>query len=800
MKKILFLLLALMLSAFSAAAQPTANGTDLKLPDISYAALNKELDKTVAALNDGKTSVEQSGAILDRLEEIQGQINQTLPAFLTAQDNLQKKIAALGDVPADGKEPAAIAAQRRSFASLADTYKTQIAQANLAKTKIDDINGLILKLRNRSLFNNIFAKQSSIFHPQEFWESLVSFAKFSYNLLRSPLDWYRQLPNNTRKAADDNITFAVFYLVVAFIAAVYARRYIKTWFGYRASIPHPDYSQKVRAALWMLLARGLIPAAIIGTFMFWLHNNEIINKTSFGSLLNTAALYLLYFFLSQALVKIAFTPFNSKWRIIEVNDARAQSISSALIFSAAAVCIVSFFQSLSGQMNNTETIYALKIFANAVKAFCVILVANKFLYDNDLQNKNADAALEEIPASAQNNADEDPGELSVGAKISLAITFFMSIAFAASLFGYIRLSEFAINRFIVSALIIALFYILYKLFRVFFRKLLSFRFWVKTFRINPRTLVKANFWFALILKPVLSLIALFFLLAAWGVSVDILLNKIKNFLIGFNIGSVHISITSILLGLLTFFVSLFLFRSLKNSFINGSLSQIDMEDGVKSSLISAIGFFGFIFSLIFGIAVMGGSFSSIAIMAGALSFGAGLGLQNIVSNLVAGMTILFERPIKIGDWVIINGQEGIVKRINMRATELETWNKANVIIPNSDILSKSVVNKTYANRMGRVEIKIGVDYDSDLNLVKKLLLEIANNDAEVLKDPAPSLLFTDFGDNSLNFQLNCYTSNVYNSSGIANRIREKIVEQFRSNQINIPFQQRVVHLIETSVQ
>lgn len=154
-------------------------------------------------------------------------------------------------------------------------------------------------------------------------------------------------------------------------------------------------------------------------------------------------------------------------------------------------------------------------------------MANKFLYDNDLQNKNADAALEEIPASAQNNADEDPGELSVGAKISLAITFFMSIAFAASLFGYIRLSEFAINRFIVSALIIALFYILYKLFRVFFRKLLSFRFWVKTFRINPRTLVKANFWFALILKPVLSLIALFFLLAAWGVSVDILLNKIK---------------------------------------------------------------------------------------------------------------------------------------------------------------------------------------------------------------------------------------------------------------------------------
>lgn len=254
-------------------------------------------------------------------------------------------------------------------------------------------------------------------------------------------------------------------------------------------------------------------------------------------------------------------------------------------------------------------------------------------------------------------------------------------------------------------------------------------------RINPRKLVKANFWFALILKPILGIMAILTLLAVWGVSVDIMLNKVRNFLVGFNIGSLHISITSILLGIISFFVSSFLFKMLKGSFQNGSLSQIDWDPGVKNSVISGIGFFGIIISLIVGFAVMGGSISSIAIIAGALSFGAGLGLQNMVSSLVAGLTILFERQIKVGDWVIIDGQEGIVKSINMRSTELETWNKSNVIVPNASILANSLINKTYSDQMGRVEIKVGVDYNSDINKVKAILLEIAGEDPEVLSSP-----------------------------------------------------------------
>ena len=507
--------------------------------------------------------------------------------------------------------------------------------------------------------------------------------------------------------------------------------------------------------------------------------------------------YLLYFFLTQALVRILLTPANGKWRIIEVSNDRAQASSKALIFSAAAICIVSFFQSLAAEMNvNPEVLYSLKIFANAVKAFCVVLVANKFLFDGTPEENAKNAATAE--ATGKENAEEEYKELSTPAKISLAVTVFMAVSFAVSLFGYIRLSEFAINRFIISGVVIAVFYILDRLLRVIFRQLMRLKFWSRTLRINPRKLVKANFWFALILKPILGIMAILTLLAVWGVSVDIMLNKVRNFLVGFNIGSLHISITSILLGIISFFVSSFLFKMLKGSFQNGSLSQIDWDPGVKNSVISGIGFFGIIISLIVGFAVMGGSISSIAIIAGALSFGAGLGLQNMVSSLVAGLTILFERQIKVGDWVIIDGQEGIVKSINMRSTELETWNKSNVIVPNASILANSLINKTYSDQMGRVEIKVGVDYNSDINKVKAILLEIAGEDPEVLSSPPPSLQFTDLGDNSLNFQLNCYTANVYSGAGISFRIREKIVERFRENNINIPYPQRVIHFISSA--
>ncbi len=758
-------------------------------PPVDYAKVNTALDKVSKQLNSGKITAKETSDFLQTINQIQDQVNIARTQSSNELDSIQKKLNALGPAPENGqKEPAAIAKQRKEFSAQADNLKASITQADLVKTKIEELGSLILKIRNQELLNNILVKQSSIFHPQEFWDSLVSFAGFLYDLAKSPHSWYQNLSADQQNLVKSNVIYVALSMLAALIAAMFLSRYIKKWFGYKKAIERPDYSQKVRAALWMLVARGVIPAAIIGAFLLWQRSNTLINDGSFGILLRTGALYLLYYYLSKAIVRVTFTPFSPKWRIIEVNDDKARSLNQALIFSIAAICFVSFFQTLAAQMEyNSDIIYSLKIFANAVKAFCIIIVAKRFLYDNQ------DLSDEQI-AAADSDDEDDVGELSLSSKVSLTITFFMIAAFSLSLFGYIRLSEFIVNRFIVSALVIGAFYIFDKLIRVLFHQILLFKFWIRTFKINRRSLVKSEFWFGLILTPLLFILAFLVLLAVWGVSVDILISNVKNFLVGFNIGGIRISITSILLGLVSFFVSMAFVKLLKNSLATGNLSKIEMDEGVRNSVIAIVGFIGFVISALVAIAVMGGSFASLAIIAGALSFGAGLGLQNMVSNLVSGMTILFERPIKIGDWIIINGQEGIVKKINMRSTELETWSKSHIIIPNSDILSQSVTNLTYSNRMGRVEIQVGVGYDSNIEQVKSTLLEIAKSTPNVMANPEPSVAFTALADSSLNFQLNAYTANVYNKAAIANALREEIVTRFKKLNIEIPFPQRVVHL------
>ena len=754
---------------------------------LDYAAINKQLDKMAKNLSSNKATPAETVTMLDNLDSFYNQISQSVLQNTGDLDKLQKKIDALGIAPADGNEPKTIAVQRSAFNKQADDYKTAIAQGNLALNKIGDIKNMIVKLRNQKLMDSLLTKQSSVFQLKDFASSLYNFAVFSWDMAKTPSLWYQKLNKTEKKAAGKNLLYAACYILAAYFAAYYIRRFIRGRFGYNSGVVNPNYGQKVKAAVWMFTARGIIPAAMVGSFMFWINNNKLFAGTPFGTMVDTAALYILYFFIALAIIKTALVPAYPQWRIFEVRKDAAVSLASTLIYTSAAFCLVSFFQNLALRLNSdADILYSLKIFASGVKAFFVIFISYKFLYNNPDDEKAEDGG--------EASEDDTPG-LSAVSKAGLAISFLMLAAFAAALFGYIRLSEFVINRFIVSVLAVAAAYILQKLLRALFRQFLQWRFLIRILRLKSRTRVKINFWFGLLLTPALTLATLFVLLGIWGASVDILLSQIKSFLNGFNIGSLHISITSILLGILTFFILLWLFRNLKESLASGTLSQIDMSPGARNSLVSAIGFLGVIFSLVVSVAVMGGSFQSIAIMAGALSFGAGMGLQNTVSNLVAGFTILFERPIRIGDWVIIDGYEGIVKQINMRATEIETWNKAQVLIPNSAILSQSLVNKAFGSKTARIEIKVGVDYDSDLQKVKSLLMQIAAEDPDVLKNPAPSLLFTDLGDSSLNFQLNCYTGDVFKSADISYRVREKVVERFRENNINIPFPQRVVRQI-----
>ncbi len=746
------------------------------------AATNKELDNLTQKLNAKNTKILDTEEIIDTLNSLQTQAQNAQKSYTNELTTITKKISALSAATDDGEaDLPEITKERTKFDTEAAKYKYNLAQTALVLTKIEEINNLILRKRNQDLINDILAKQSSIFQPEEFWQSLLSFGSFLKEILLSPISWYKNLKPDQHQNANKSLAVLSFMLLAAFTAAAFVRYYIRRHYGYNLNIRLPSYGQKFKAALWIFIANGAIPAAIITAFWAWINNYDLMAGSEFAILLKNFALYLLYFLIFRAGILAAFAPRNPDWRIFNIDAKKVRRASNALITAAAAITTVSFFQTLATEMaHKPEIIYSMQVFANGIKAFAVIWAALRVLYDvKDLSDEEVESG--------------NIQKLSLSSQASMAIILFMTVSFGFSLFGYISLSAYLINRFILSVAVISVLYIAYNLLKILYRLIIRGRFWIKTFRINPRTLIKSEVWFSIILTPIVYLFGTLTLLAVWGVSVDILMTRTKRFLTGFNIGEVHVSIISLILGLVSFWVAMLLVKMLKSSIQEGNLSRLDFDDGMKNSIISGIGFFGFILSVILGIAVAGGSFKSLAIMAGALSFGAGLGLQNIVSNLVAGITILFERPIKLGDLVMINGYEGTVKQISMRSTILEMGNKSNVIIPNSAIISGSVVNKTHDNRMSRLEIKVGVDYDSNIGQVKDILLTVAEKDSGVLKNPAPSLSFVDFGDSSLDFQLNCYIANVSKTAEISFRLRENIIAAFRDAGINIPFPQRVVH-------
>ena len=170
-------------------------------------------------------------------------------------------------------------------------------------------------------------------------------------------------------------------------------------------------------------------------------------------------------------------------------------------------------------------------------------------------------------------------------------------------------------------------------------------------------------------------------------------------------------------------------------------------------------------------------------------------MQNIVNNFVSGLILLFERPIRSGDYIDVNGTEGFVRKVRIRATEIETLNRQHVIVPNSDLLSNHVTNWMLRDRFGRITVGVGVAYGSDTALVKKLILGVANAHELVMGEdqtqvPHPLVWFADFSDSSLNFELKCFVRDVARRYAIASDLRFAIDQAFREHQVTIPFPQR----------
>ena len=754
-------------------------------------------------------------------------------------------------------EDPAIAEMRSKYTAVMNNYKNRLIEANLLKTEMARLNSIISEARSRIIIGNLVAEQNVLIAPHNFFTAIGDAAVFFWEIAISPVEWYRGLSAEERENVYHGGWYVLLILGLALSFGLFLRRYIINKWGYGHTEDYPRYGQKIVVAVITAIAYGVIPSLLIGGCLLWQLTNETLTQSKFGVVLANVLYYSLYVTLIRALARVTLAPWNGRWRLFNISDERAERVFAATTLSLILLGAVGCIRQIAAYFEASEALtLLLEVAGDAIKAFVIILMTSRILgrirnrgagdEENEEESRGDGAggnggsatgssssatgssssatgnsgsatgsgssitgmaaaavngtavASEKIVTSAPTAgsaaallADDEPENMSLSSKIIVFTTIFAVLTFGISLFGYPELATFIFNRFIASVLFIGAFVIVRRFISDLLRR--SIVFWIKTFKLRKQLLSKADFLMTLLVTPLLVLFLIYSLLTLWGMPGAFMLQAVKKLVFGFKVGGINISLISIVTGLLVFLISLTLVKMMKNRLSNNLLNRINMDEGIKHSLISGFSFTGFIISAILAIVAMGVDLSNLAVIAGALSVGIGFGLQDVIKNLVSGIILLFERPFKVGDWVLIGGEEGKIKQINIRSTEVETFNKASVIIPNATLISSSLTNLTHGNNWQRQTIAVGVSYDSDAEQVTKLLLECARSCKKVMKVPAPYVLFKNFGESSLDFELRIYVSDIWSGWSAGSDVRYEILRRFREANINIAYPQIVVH-------
>ena len=730
------------------------------------------LESIKSSLDEIETGVDREDVTAEMLAGFRQTLNATTDSLRGKIEELEpranelhQRLDQLGPPPAKDAPPEStdVANERADLTKQFSEVDGDLKQARVLSLRAEQLSDRVSQRRHALYAQELFARSPSVLNPSFWMDTLRAF----------PIELRAEhaVVQTWLSERGDGLRWTVGLVILAGIIAL-AIGLSRWWFPRLIAHPTDTPSAKAWVALWVFIwyaARTpLAAAAALLAFVALDLLTSRVQEIAEGLVAGIAAASFSY-----GVARGLFAPREPQRRLLQEDDRTALCFHNHLVWSARALGVLVVSQVVH------KTLFAPLIITVATNALFAAITAGLLTH--------LVIRLRQIR--------KDRGEALVAAAwahpVGLLVAVFIALALIA---GYAGLAAFVALRIIVAAATIGALYLLLVITQTLFSTIGEQTATGQTLAadlgISAGTLGFGAAVLSAAIRVILILASFLLIIGPWEVSTADLFDTVRNIPFGFKIGEIHVSFEAVFTAVLVLFLLLIVTRIVQRWLETELLPRTKLEPSLQLSIVTIFGYVGAITAISLALSGLGFDLQKVALIAGALSVGIGFGLQSVVSNFVCGLILLTERPIRVGDSIVVKGEEGWVRRVRVRATEIETFDRASVIIPNSEFITGVVKNWTRANTLGRIVIKVGVTYDSDAVQVREILLDIARMHPQIVQSPPPGVFLLAFGDTALEFELRCVVADVEKALSVRSDLNYAILKRFREAGIDIPHPQR----------
>lgn len=735
-----------------------------------------DLDQKEVALQGRAQSDAELQYLRQQIEPIIADIRTVIEEQAPRLEASKARLAQLGPKPAEGQpEESADVVRDRSEreAAVAELDETQrLGRALLVQA--EQLSAQIGDLRRAGFTRALFEQSDGLLSPT-LWMNVINAVPTELRAQRIVLsDTFDQMSRNTTLGVLLLLGLALGVAIALYVGRrSLAPRLVKR----DPAITDPLHRNRLLAALGVFIL-GAAPA-VAGSWVVWVaFDSADIFPPRLEQVMGALLRGLAFIAFVRALIDAILAPDHPSWRLIPIRDASAARIMSFSVTLATVMVVGKVIESF-----NTAIAAALPItvITRAVFALASALILAELLRRFATRESQDEACLG--PYVSQ--------DVDIGGPLRSFGWFVVALVIGSVLGGYTALASFLVDQVVWISIIVALLILCIALADEFIGGSLRSQSRLVTALqantgIRRRSLEQIGVLASGVARLALIIVAILLVLAPWGIESTDVTSSLRAVFFGFSVGDVTISLSSILIAATLFAGGFAVTRLIQRWLDNTFLPATDLDAGLRNSIRTAAGYVGIITAGVLAFTYLGLSLERVTIVAGALSVGIGFGLQSIVNNFISGLILLWERPIRVGDLVVVGDGEGYVRRINVRSTEIQTFDRSTLIVPNSNLISGIVRNRVRNDRVGRVLVSVPVPRASDPDLVAEIMRRAALAHREIMSEPNPRVLFKKVTENTIDFDLICFVDDIDAAGRVSSDLYFEIFRGLRKAGIGVP--------------